>query len=460
MLPLVSLVDIILFLACSLALLKFGRISFSHPAFIYLLFHFMIVTVRTIYIVNGASTFFDTTPYLRLGYLPASLDEIARAVIYADVALVAIVVGAIWASSQDQRFSETHPVRQVTYLVDQRIIPFSIIFFVIGLWGMFTFSALPGISAQVGFDPGTWSASTWVRMTESWTGLALIILMYRYGFRKPFVVLFAIFLFIMIYQGYDRFRTILLSLFCLFIYLDRRGLKWPPGWLVIALIAGALIFLPLKSIGLMIQQRQPIDAIVNKTVNTISSNIDNGFDDVPFLDQLAMTLTQTDQYGHYFYFSTYLPLITLPVPRPLWPDKPGIAFYLNDLQTPQRPFVQLGTIVTLIGESYLSFGILGVIFIPLLLSYVLSRFYFAAYRRGYFSVAHFTYLVVAASLLQIYRDGISAIVVFVLVAFMPMILLSLNHWILTPKENTRKMIPQMLASIRMPAKNQNVKTSA
>ncbi len=453
MLPLVSVVDLTLFVMCSLFLVRFGRISFTHPAVIYLLFHFMFVTVRTIYIVNGAPTFFDTPAFLRAGYLPASHDEIARAVIYCDLALVAVVAGVIWGASHHRRYSESHPVGRVIYLVDQRIVPFSILFFIIGIWGVISFSRLPGGVSSVSFDPGSWGTSTWLRMTESWTGLALIILMYRFGFKKLFVILFAVFLFIMIYQGYDRFRTILLSLFCLFIYLDRRGLKWPPLWMVITLVVGMLIFFPLKTIGLMLQQGEPIDTIVNTTINTISSDLNNGFGSEPFLDQLAMALTLIDRQGQYYYFNTYLPLITLPIPRPLWPDKPRVAFYMFDLQTPQRPVAQMGMIITLVGESYLSFGILGVVVIPVLLSYLLARFYFIAYRRGYFSIAHFTYLTVAASLLQIYRDGLSSIVVFVLVAFMPMVLLALNHWLLVPKENSGKMVPEMLLSINTPRKN-------
>ena len=78
---------------------------------------------------------------------------------------------------------------------------------------------------------------------------------------------------------------------------------------------------------------------------------------------------------------------------------------------------------------------IGVLFIPYLLAYYLAQFYFKAYRRGYFSVWHFAYLLLAANLIQVYRDGLTSIVVFVFANMMPLALIVILHIIAPLRPN-------------------------
>jgi len=149
--------------------------------------------------------------------------------------------------------------------------------------------------------------------------------------------------------------------------------------------------------------------------------------DQMILDQLASGLTLVDDYGSFHLGKTYLALLTLPVPRPLWEDKPGLADHLDVLSIEKRPMAQWGMVLTYLGEAYVNFGNAGVLLVPALLGYALSRFYFIAYRAPYRSVLRFAYLLTACSLIQVYRDGLVSLVVFTMVNMMPLVFLILLH---------------------------------
>src|SRR5262249_37579441 len=132
--------------------------------------------------------------------------------------------------------------------------------------------------------------------------------------------------------------------------------------------------------------------------------------DQMILDQLASGLTLIDRSGSLYLGRTYLALLTLPVPRPIWPEKPGLADHIANISIPERPMSTWGMVLTFLGDAYVNFGILGLLFMPALLAYGLGRFYFAAYQRPYYSVMRFSYLLTAANLIQVYRDGLTSLV--------------------------------------------------
>src|SRR5205085_7239525 len=94
---------------------------------------------------------------------------------------------------------------------------------------------------------------------------------------------------------------------------------------------------------------------------------------------------------------------------------------------------------TFLGESYVNFGYLGVVIIPLLLAYVLGRVYFHAYRSNYFTIARLSYLLIACNLIQVYRDGLVSLVVFTWVNMMPLMVIVLLHYIL-PSRRKKKTL--------------------
>src|SRR5262249_36171494 len=158
--------------------------------------------------------------------------------------------------------------------------------------------------------------------------------------------------------------------------------------------------------------------IANSAVEGATGAAAGRSEDQAFLDEYAMSLTGFDEHDKLYLGSPYLALVTLPVPRQLWPEKPGLADHLRDISTPRRPLSEVGAIITYIGEAYGNFGILGVLLVPGVVAYALGRAFRGAYRRPYDSIERFAYLMLACNLLQVYRDGLTSIVVFTAVNMM------------------------------------------
>ena len=151
--------------------------------------------------------------------------------------------------------------------------------------------------------------------------------------------------------------------------------------------------------------------------------------DTNFLDQAAIVMTLVDRHGSYFYGRTLATLLVVPVPRFWWPDKPAVNQYARDISTPARPIGTIGMIATLVGEGYADFGWVGVVLFPLLAAYGYGKFYFCAMRRPHLSVSRFGYLVAASMLLQVFRDGLTSVVIFTVIGAIPTTFVLHLHWL-------------------------------
>src|SRR2546421_167720 len=66
------------------------------------------------------------------------------------------------------------------------------------------------------------TTSSWFLILQLWPGLSLLALMYRYGFRWWLNLPMGVYLLIMSFQGFDRFRVVIPVLLIVQIYLDRH----------------------------------------------------------------------------------------------------------------------------------------------------------------------------------------------------------------------------------------------
>ena len=214
------------------------------------------------------------------------------------------------------------------------------------------------------------------------------------------------------------------------IYLDRRGKRWPTRTMFAGALVILIIWFPLKAIGRYFKADK-IDT-TTQLGDLISQSWNGVFEgtnaDLTLLDMYASGLTLVDQQGTFYYGSTYLALITLPIPRDWWSDKPVLNQVLIDISTPQRPMAVNGMVLTFVGELYANFWYLGVFLGAYLLASFTARFYFSAYRSRYFSVRRLFYLMTAAALIQVYRDGLNSLVVFPVVQMMPLMLMVLLNF--------------------------------
>ena len=417
--------DITVFLLCIVALFRFARLTASHPGATYLIFHLLVVTSRLLAVRNGAPTVFS----IWYGPVaPVTPDEMARAGLLADLGLVSMTVGWIVAYQRglltaNRTSSPTgHPLRiRLIQAVAFVTIP-------VGVVALLFSANLPG-GLTLEANLGAWNSSSYITMTQSWAGLGLIALIYWYGFKPLMMAGLAMYLAVMAYQGYDRFRVVIIVILLVQIYLDRRGLRWPTKKMFVLLVMTAVLFFPLKKIAKTLQQGlgfSEVGGVISSSFREVSSGESQ---DQMLLDEFAATLTGADVNGKLFLGQTYAGLLTVPIPRQWWPEKPGLADQMAAISSPARPLAKSGMVTTMMGEFYLNFSYAGIVVMSFLFALYSGKWFKAAYRNGYFSVEHFLYLLVACNLLQIYRDGLISLFVFTVINMLPLTVMGALHFL-------------------------------
>ena len=402
-------------LLCLIALLAFARLSITHPATTYLAFHAVLISTRAIAILGGAITLFSG-----LATSAVTHSEISRAVIVADLGLVAMT-GAWILAAQRPTKPTSHPrVLQLGIIqaVSAMAIP-------IGCIAMMLWSRLPGWTPQE--IRGQWATSNWFVIAQTWAGLSLLALIYWYGFKPVLTISMGIYLAFVVYQGAFRFRLLVPLILLVQIYLDRRSRRWPKLSSATLLIACGLVFFPLKEIGHQLQSGQTVQNVWRNARQEMAAALRGDHPDERILDEFASTLTLADRHGKLFWGRTYSGLLTVFIPRQWWPEKPGLADFEKEISTQARPMAEDGMVVTMLGEFYLNFSYLGVVILSFAVAYVTGRWFQAAYQRGYFTLSHFMYLLVACNLIQIFRDGLISLFVFTIVNMMPLAVIALIH---------------------------------
>lgn len=434
-------VDLFVLAVCTVLLLRYGRLAHSHPAVIYLFFHLLAIPSRLLAIMTGAETLFTKWGGI---FEPVTEAELARATVMADLVLVIMTIAWIAASRIDLKRSAAKAAELSTVLSAslsaRHIWSVVVIAFPIGVVGAALIGNVPGFE-KPDIDFGEWQESSWLLITTTWAGLSLLALIYWYGFRWWLVVPMGVYLFVMSIQGFHRFRAIIPLILLLQIYLDRHQKKWPPAYIMVVIVAAMLLFYPMKTIGRMAQEGATVSEISESSTEILRDVAAGQSGDQTVLDQFASSLTLIDGAGKLYYGATYVALLTSPIPRQWWPDKPGIADYQKDFSTPSRPMADMGMIMTFIGEFYLNFGYFGVVIMSFMTAYGLARIYFNAYRRSYDSVLRFGYLLIACNLIQVYRDGLMSLFIFTVVNMMPLSAIVFLHWVrpLRPRREAAPM---------------------
>jgi hypothetical protein len=262
-----------------------------------------------------------------------------------------------------------------------------------------------------------------------WPIGVLGLLIFAFGFRWHLLALTAFFLGAVALQGYHRFMLILPLLYFAALYLQTRRRRWPTIPILIAAALVALVFPRLKYIGQALQYGDTQEAFAQLTQVFVKEQ--KGYGDTAatedFLDQFAGGLSLVDGNDRKFWGSTYMAIVTLPIPRAWWPDKPGLADHLQEISTSGRRYDVEGRILTYLGESYANFGYAGLILIPVLLGHLLTVACLRATTGPLLRIGRYVYLVFFMALVQTFRDGLLSIFVFTVVHNMPMLFTWILH---------------------------------
>jgi hypothetical protein len=415
------LVDVPTLLVCALLVRRYADFTFSHPATPYFVFHIYAVTLRLLGLAGGSPTLFTNW----IGwYDPITPEEIARASLYCDAALVAMTSAWIWFRAP--RRGDPQVTRQPLRM--EIVLPVVIVSFLLGVAALAVTASVPGMEANTrAASLGAWSTSSYIAVAQTWPGLAVLAYIYCYGFRRGAVVLL-IFYFVLIgYQGFHRFRIVIPIILLVQIWLDRRGQRWPSGWMAVGLLSAALVFFPLKIAAKMAQEGATVSEITDAVTDTFVQVGSGEAHDQKFLDELACSLSLLDLRDEWYWGKNYLALLTLPIPRQWWPDKPMLYQNIRDISIPSRPMAENGMTSTYVGEAYANLGFWGVILLPWLLAAALTVYRRRAYQAGYGTVMRLSYVLLSANLIQVYRDGFASLFIFTFVNMLPLMLIVFLH---------------------------------
>jgi hypothetical protein len=400
----------------AVVVLMFRRMSFWHPLTIYLLFHLYSFSYRLFQILGGA-------PLMYTGQANAEAitpEEISRAMLWADAALILFVAASWWAHMVFEAKSDQPIERRVLNLNIAKAI--GLLCLPLGAYFFYTVKTT-GFVASIDS-----AAAGYIQVMSMWPIGVLGLLIFAFGFRWHLLALTAFFLGAVAFQGYHRFMLILPLLYFAALYLQTQRKRWPGILMVVAAIMVGLVFPRLKYIGSSIQYGDYDNAVAmiqesfgkKKNEYEVAATED-------FLDQFAGGLSLIDGNDRHFMGSTYLAILTLPMPRAWWPEKPGLADHLQEISTSGRRYDVEGRILTYLGEAYANFGYAGLILIPVLLGYLLTAACLRATTGPMLRLGRYLYLVFFMALIQTFRDGLLSIFVFTVVHNMPMLFTWILH---------------------------------
>ena len=398
-------IDMLVLLTCSWLLFRYGKLSIYHPATTYLIFHFFAFTIRLLFLTNGANFFLGgQTDY----FTEIESHEIVKASLLADLGFCFMT--AAWLLESKRKQSLISPKSVI--LLDENVLKLVLFITIpLGIWGIFSQLYIPGIGkAQLNF--GDWSDSSYLQNTQNLLILSMLLIVFKFGFQKYSLLIIGFCLFILAFQGQHRYRVLVPCIFLLFLYIHRQKKRWLSPRFVMIILMGIMIFLPMKYVGKLIQQGASTEDLIEFASEYQESLGIGANADFSFLDMYASTLTLIDQKGGYYYGSIYLNLFLIPIPRPFWQNKPSLVQWITDISTSSRNLKELGAIPTIYGEAYVNFGILGIILIPFLFAKYSARWYFSIINTHPQSVNLYLYFCFAAIIVQVYRDGLTSIIIF------------------------------------------------
>ena len=307
-------------------LVMFRRMTFWHPLTAYLFFHVYSFTYRGMKLASGSvSPLYTGIPNAEV----ITPDEISRALLWADVGLAVFALAARLAHLQFDAKAERPTVRRV--LNPNIAKTLGVLCLPVGLY---FFYALKG--GYIELEAG--GASTGYLQTVALWPIGIIgLLVFTFGFRWYLVFIGLLLFGGVALQGYHRFMLVLPLLFFTAYYLQSRRLRWPTWPILVGAILLGLIFPRLKYIGQAVQNGDNQEAIAQVVESfTFTSKEKGESSSEDFLDQYAGALSLADTNERKFWGSTYLAIITLPIPRAWWPGKPGLADHLQEISTSGR----------------------------------------------------------------------------------------------------------------------------
>jgi hypothetical protein len=417
--------DAVTWTACVVLMLRFGRLTALHPASLYFFFHAYTFTFRLFQLANGSPTLYTTWG---APFRPVSGPEIHRAALLALASLVIMTLVWLVLANRDKNPGPAPQQPDSGYrpFSEQLLWRAAIVLLPAGLTAL-VLLRLPLLIDSSGLALGNWAESSYLISMTQWFGISLLALMFYYGFRPILVIPFIAYLLIGLLTFEARTLIIIPALFAGFLYMRREQRAWPDLKVAAPIVIIVLFFFAGKDFGPQLRNGD-FSGAWKRLVQGAAAVQEGEHGDTLFMDQFAVALSQVDHHKRFYYGRTYANLLLLPIPRPLWPDKPGLADWQKEIETPGRPTGTIGAIVTAPGEAYANFGHVGIVLYAILLAWLLYKLYVWMVRAPYFSIVNFWSLGIYAILIQLFRDGWISLFTYQVTVTLPLTLIILLHF--------------------------------
>lgn len=207
-----------------------------------------------------------------------------------------------------------------------------------------------GLGPQIGYLYGA---------REALPACLLLIIAFRSGRRWPIITI-ALFLFLLLFFSGSgaRFRVLLLVVsFSMFYFLEKG--KRPQFW-QFALVAFFIFYYVIGAIGFFRSQTVELGQLRGREVGVDQYTLDDAWQIMVSNSEIATStavlVRMVPAFEPYFRGASFLNVLTQPIPRVLWADKPQTIRqdFFNELWPP-------GTTLPFWAIFYLNFGPLGII---------------------------------------------------------------------------------------------------
>ncbi len=384
-----------------------------HPFSIYIFFHVYSFTYRAYQLWNGALPMYAENPAADI----IKSDEIIKGLLIADLAIIAFALGSyiaqkVYFKNVSRPVGRTNINKTIILLVCLVCLP-------------------PGIfvllQAKTGMTSQFFSQSSLYQVLALWPISCLYILVFTYGWRWWTSLSVFLYLSLVALQGYHRTMLILPIIFFIVLFLLKTRRRWLGVGMLLPMLFLFIIFGRLKYIGRAFQNKDYSEMMFQVSQSFKPSVVGDEQGSEQFLDQYCGFISMTDTAQKVGYGSNYLAILVLPIPRDIWSNKPGQADHIAEVSTPTRQYDREGRIITYIGEAYYNFRYLGVFFIAGFFGYFLTRWCLGSVIGPYRRLGVVAYALFFTTLVQFYRDGASAIVIFGIAQQIPFITIVVLH---------------------------------
>lgn len=434
-------IDVILFLVCLWCIWQGSERSVFNPAYWWLVLHAYTVTFRLGELVHGIG------PPAFLGSVTDA--DLLKAAAAADISLCAITLATVLAPyllRDRPALAQPIPPARLNEPLGKVLVWTCIclgIFSMVKLGGLASTASSHGLDVST-VDLGEAQGSALPFIVSGFAAQGFVIWFSMRGFSR-WLVLLMVPVLIATAIATTRAFFLLPVLLCFLIQQTRKKRRAiPVVWLVGLVFLGGIWFLG-KTLALAIITDADARTALQLAQGDLETKVDNGASvDTSFLDMQAMYMAAADAAGKRYYGSTILPLLSLPIPRFLWPEKPGINAYAVELSTGSREISRMGLTPNLSGESYVNMGWFGCFLIPFVYLFLMQIAFLCTKDPPYFTTGWWLYLLFLVCMLQIYRDGLISVVIFPLLYYFPVFIWGLASYILNRLRAAQQSISQPL----------------